>query len=78
MGGLGAEALAEEVDGTMVEMDASDWATLGASAEQVARIAGRGGRSGSSLVTRRPKAALWRGMRPYRPCGQLSQATAVT
>ncbi len=39
MADLGSAALSEEVDGMMaVEMDASDWGTLGASAEQVAHI----------------------------------------
>lgn len=37
---LAAEAFGEEVDGLMaLEMDASDWATLGADAAQVAKIA---------------------------------------
>lgn len=39
MAALGSAALSEEVDGMMaVEMDASDWGTLGASAEQVAQL----------------------------------------
>ena len=39
MAELSSEAFGEQVDGMMaVEMDASDWATLGASAEQVAQL----------------------------------------